>query len=65
MIADRDDRPMASGRLPAHRAPMVEIILLLFTGLAFLALVAAVPIELSEERRDERERRLHARQHKP
>jgi hypothetical protein len=56
---------MASGRLPAHRAPMVEIILLLCTGLAFLALVAAVPIELSEERRDERERRLHARQHKP
>ena len=56
---------MASGRLPAHRARMVEIVVLLGTALAFLALVAAVPIELSEERRDERERRLHARQHKP
>ena len=56
---------MASGRRSAHRSPMVEIVVLLGTALAFLALVAAVPIELSEERRDERERRLHAREHKP
>jgi hypothetical protein len=49
---------MASRRLPAHRARVVEIIVLIGTALAFLALVAAVPIEVSEERRDERERRL-------
>ena len=55
---------MARGRRSAHRSRMVEIVVLLGTALAFLALVAAVPIELSEERRDERERRLHARQHK-
>ncbi len=35
---------------------MVEIILMLFTGLAFLVLLAAVPMELDEERRDERAR---------
>jgi hypothetical protein len=52
---------MASDLLTAHRAQMVEIILLLCTGVAFLALVAAVPIELDEERLDERERRLHPR----
>jgi hypothetical protein len=40
---------------------MVEIILLGCTGLAFLVLVAAVPIELDEERLDERERRLRPR----
>jgi hypothetical protein len=49
---------MASSRLPAHRALMVEIVVLLGTALAFLAIVAAVPIEIGEERRDERERRL-------
>jgi hypothetical protein len=43
---------------------MVEFILLLCTGLAFLALVAAVPIELDEERLDERERRLRPREHR-
>lgn len=47
---------MASRLRSAHRAQMVEIILLLCTGLAFLALVAAVPIELDEERLDERAR---------
>ena len=56
---------MASRHLPAHRSRMVEILVLIGTALAFLALVAAVPIELSEERRDERERGLHAREHKP
>jgi len=35
---------------------MVEFIVLLCAGLAFLGLVAAVPIELSEARRDERGR---------
>jgi hypothetical protein len=64
MIADQDDRPMASRRMPAHRSPMVEIVVLLALALAFLLLVAAVPIELGEERRDERERRLHARDHR-
>lgn len=44
---------------------MVEIILLLCTGLAFLVLVAAVLVEVDEERRDEREFRPHARGHKP
>ena len=43
---------------------MVEFILLLCTGLAVLALVAAVPIELDEERLDERERRLRPRKHR-
>jgi len=43
---------------------MVEIVLLLCTGLAFLVLVAAVAIELDEERRDERELGPHARGHK-
>jgi hypothetical protein len=52
---------MASDVLRAHRAEMAEIILLFCTGLAFLALVAAVPIELDEERLDERERRFHPR----
>ena len=47
---------MASPRLAAHRAQMAEIVVLLCTGLAFLALVAAVPLEFDEERRDERER---------
>lgn len=36
---------------------MVEIVLLVCTGLAFLALMAAVPLEMGEERREERERR--------
>ena len=56
---------MASPRVAAHRAQMAEIVVLLCTGLAFLALVAAVPLELDEERRDERERRLHPGTHKP
>jgi hypothetical protein len=55
---------MARPPMPAHGAPMVEIILLLCTGLAFLALVAAVPIDLQEERRSQRERRIHPREHK-
>jgi hypothetical protein len=33
---------------------MVEFMVLIGAGLAFLALVAAVPLELSEARRDER-----------
>ena len=56
----RDHWAMAATRMPAHRAQM-EIILLLCTGLAFLALVAAVPIDLDEERRSERDRRLRPR----
>ena len=36
---------------------MVEIVLLLCTALAFGALLAAVPIEMDEERRDDRQRR--------
>jgi hypothetical protein len=54
---------MASALEPAHRAGMAEIILLVFTGLAFLVLLAAVPMELDEERRDERAREAHARRH--
>lgn len=46
---------MAGRRVAAHRARMVEIILLLCTALAFVALVAAVPIEIGEERQDEQE----------
>jgi hypothetical protein len=44
---------------------MVEIVLLLCTGLAFLVLVAAVLVEVDEERRDERELGHHPRGHKP
>ena len=47
---------MASRLRADHRPGMVEFVLLLCTGLAFLALVAAVPIELDEERLDERAR---------
>lgn len=43
---------------------MAEIVLLLCTGLAFLVLVAAVSLEIAEERRDERERGLRAGAHK-
>jgi hypothetical protein len=46
-----------------HRAGMAEIIVLLFTGLAFLVLLAAVPMELDEERRDERARKAYAQRH--
>ena len=41
--------------MAAQAEPMMEVIVLIFTGIAFLALVAAVPIELGEERQDERE----------
>lgn len=44
---------------------MVEIVLLICTGLAFLVLVAGVAIEVDEERRDERELHAHPRGHKP
>jgi hypothetical protein len=48
---------------------MAEFVLLLCTGLAFAALVAAVPLEFAEERRDERrderQRRLHPGTNKP
>ena len=60
-----DYRPMATPLGAAHRAQMAEIVVLLCTGLAFLALVAAVPLEMDEERQDERERRLHPGSHKP
>jgi hypothetical protein len=43
---------------------MVEIILLLCTGLGFLVLVAAVLLEIEEERRDERELGPHGRGHR-
>lgn len=56
---------MATPLGAAHRAQMAEIVVLLCTGLAFLALVAAVPLEMDEERQDERERRLHPGTHKP
>ena len=56
---------MATPPGAAHRAQMAEIILLLCTGLAFAALVAAVPLEFAEERRDERERRQHPGTNKP
>jgi hypothetical protein len=52
---------MASQLRSGHPVRIVEIILLLCTGLAFLVLVAAVPIELGEERLDERKRRLRPR----
>lgn len=44
---------------------MVEIVLLLCTGLAFLVLVGAVAVEMDEERRDERELGAQVRGHKP
>lgn len=44
---------------------MVEIVLLLCTGLAFLVLVAAVLVEMDEERHDERELGTQARGRKP
>lgn len=50
---------MVANECEAHPAPMAEIIVAACTGLAFLALVAAVPIEISEARRDEREVRTH------
>lgn len=50
---------MAGGTIGRQAEPMVDVIALVFTGLAFLALVAAVPIELGEElqERDTRSRR--------
>lgn len=57
--------PWRSFRVPAHVAPMVEIVLLLCTGLAFLVLVAAVLVEMDEERHDERELGTQARGRKP
>lgn len=56
---------MACTQSPAHGAQMVEIVLLFCTGLAFLVLVAAVLVEMDEERHDEREPGAHARGHKP
>lgn len=49
---------MADHPIDAHPEPMVEIIVLACTAVAFLAIVAAVPIELNEERQDEHEARL-------
>jgi hypothetical protein len=54
---------MASVPKRDHRAWMAEIIVVLFTGLAFLVLLAAVPMELDEERRDQRAREAYARRH--
>lgn len=48
---------MARRTIDRHPEPMVDVIALIFTGLAFLVLVAAVPIELGEERQDEHEAR--------
>lgn len=56
---------MARVQAVAHRVPMVEIILLIGTGLALLVLLAAVALELDEERRDERELGVHVRVRKP
>ena len=49
---------MAVHARTAHRAPMVEIILVACTALAFLVLVAAVPIEVGEELSAQHERRI-------
>jgi hypothetical protein len=65
VLALANHRPMAAIRARAHRVPMAEIILLIGTGLAFLVLLAAVALELDEERREERELGVHARVHKP
>jgi hypothetical protein len=56
---------MAPALRPVHRARMVEIILLLCTGLALIVLLAAVAIELDEERRAERAAGPQARGRKP
>lgn len=48
-----DHRPMAGHPPRVHAAPMVEFIVLACTALAFFAIVAAVPLELTEARRDE------------
>ena len=48
---------MASMPAERHAGPMVEFILLALTGLACLALFAAVPIEYLEARQEERARR--------
>lgn len=49
---------MAGHPVDAHAEPMVDIIVLACTAVAFLVIIAAVPIELNEERRDEHEARL-------
>lgn len=65
VLASTNHRPMARVQAVAHRVPMVEIILLIGTGLALLVLLAAVALELDEERRDERELGVHVRVRKP
>lgn len=46
---------MAGRRRAVHAWGMVELIVVAFTAVAFVAIVAAVPVELGEERGDERE----------
>lgn len=48
---------MVSRPIGEQAEPMVDIIVLACTAVAFLAIIAAVPIELNEERRDEHEAR--------
>ena len=48
---------MAGRRVGRHAGPM-ELILLILTGLACLALLAAVPLVYLEGRREERARRV-------
>lgn len=48
---------MAGQSVGRHAGPMVEFILLILTGLGCLALLAAVPLEYLEARREERRRR--------
>jgi hypothetical protein len=46
---------MASQPVAAHAEPVVDIIVLACTALAFLTLLAAVPMALRESRQDENE----------
>jgi len=48
---------MASRPGRAHAAPMMEFLLLVLTGVACLALLAAVPLGYLESRSADRERR--------
>jgi len=50
---------MAGRSVDRHAGPMLELILLILTGLGCLALLAAVPLEYLEARREERARRVH------
>ena len=49
---------MAGRSVNRHAGPMMELILLILTGLASLGLVAAVPLDYLEARREERAHRV-------